>query len=156
MRHTISLSLLLSIIWLANSGHYNGLLLSLGALSVALVVWICHRMDVVDHESQPVHLTRNIPRYYGWLAWQILLSNIDVVKRIWRGNASIDPQMKTLPVAQKTDLGRVIYANSINLTPGTLAVELDDDTVLVHALTSANINDLETGEMSRRACELEK
>ena len=156
MRHTISLSLLLSLIWLANSGHYNGLLLSLGVLSVALVVWICHRMDVVDHESQPVHLTRSIPHYYAWLAWQILLSNIDVVKRIWRGNGSIDPQMKTLPVAQKTDLGRVIYANSINLTPGTVAVELDDDTVLVHALTAANIAELETGEMSRRACEMEK
>lgn len=156
MRHTISLSLLLSAIWLANSGHYTGLLLALGGLSVALVVYICHRMDVVDNESQPIHLTPRIPAYYAWLAWQILLSNIDVVKRIWLGNNSIDPQLKTLPVAQRSDLGRVIYANSINLTPGTLAVELDDNTVLVHALTSANIQDLETGEMSRRACELER
>lgn len=156
MRHTISISLLLAFIWLANSGHYTGLLLSFGVLSVALVVWVCHRMDVVDHESQPIHLTRRLPGYYAWLAWQILLSNIDVAKRVWRGCGSIEPTTKVLPVKQATDIGRVIYANSINLTPGTVSIELGDDTVLVHALVPANIAELESGEMSRRTCGLEK
>ncbi|AKH68385.1 multisubunit sodium/proton antiporter, MrpE subunit [Spongiibacter sp. IMCC21906] len=156
MRHTLSVFALLATIWLANSGHYNPLLLGFGLLSVVLVVWICHRMDVVDHESQPIHLTRRIPSYYAWLAWQILLSNIDVAKRVWRGNSAIEPTVKILPVAQTTDIGRVIYANSINLTPGTVSIELGNDTVLVHALVPANIDELEQGEMSRRICELEQ
>ncbi|WP_414729848.1 Na+/H+ antiporter subunit E [Zhongshania aliphaticivorans] len=156
MKHTVSISALLATIWLANSGHYTGLLLSFGAVSVALVVWVCHRMDVVDHESQPVHLTRHLPRYYSWLVAQIIISNIDVVKRIWLGSSTISPGTRRFPVKQKTDIGRVVYANSINLTPGTISVELSDTEVLVHGLTQANLNDLDAGEMSRRVNLLEK
>lgn len=156
MKHTFSISALLATIWLANSGHYTGLLLSFGAVSVALVVWICHRMDVVDHESQPIHLTRHLPRYYAWLAVQIVASNIDVVKRVWSGNSAISPGMRRFTVNQKTDIGRVIYANSINLTPGTIAVTLSDNEVLVHGLTQTNLDDLDTGEMSRRVEKLEQ
>ncbi|CAA0107165.1 Na+/H+ antiporter subunit E [Zhongshania aliphaticivorans] len=155
MKHTFSISALLAIIWLANSGHYSGLLLGFGAASVALVVWISHRMDVVDHESQPIHLTRHLPRYYAWLTAQIIVSNIDVAKRIWSGNSTISPGMRRFPVSQKTDIGRVIYANSINLTPGTIAVELSDNEVLVHGLTQSNLDDLDAGAMSRRVNRLE-
>lgn len=113
-------------------------------------------MDVVDHESQPIHLTRHLPRYYAWLAVQIVASNIDVVKRVWSGNSAISPGMRRFTVNQKTDIGRVIYANSINLTPGTIAVTLSDNEVLVHGLTQTNLDDLDTGEMSRRVEKLEQ
>jgi multicomponent Na+:H+ antiporter subunit E len=156
MRHTISISALLAAIWIANSGHYTGLMLSFGVLSVALVVWICHRMDVVDHESQPLHLTFSLPGYYFWLAGKILLSNLDVVKRVWLGSSAIAPVIKTLSLPQTTDLGRVIYANSINLTPGTVSLEVNESTIVVHALVLGNIAALEEGEMSDRISRLEK
>lgn len=143
-------------IWLTNSGHYTGLLLGLGLFSVAFVVWVSHRMDVVDHESQPVHLTARLPGYYLWLGKRIMMSNIDVVVRIWRGNATISPCLEKLPATQKTDMGQVIYANSINLTPGTLSVELEDDCVLVHSLTQDGMSELQKGDMHNRVCELEK
>ncbi|MFT6578602.1 MAG: multicomponent Na+:H+ antiporter subunit E [Zhongshania sp.] len=63
--------------------------------------------------------------------------------------------MRRFPVSQKTDIGRVIYANSINLTPGTIAVELSDNEVLVHGLTQSNLDDLDAGAMSRRVNKLE-
>lgn len=156
MRHTVSLAALLAVIWLANSGHYTPLLLCFGVLSVALVVWIGHRMDLVDHETQPLHLTFSLPSYYLWLAWKIVLSNIDVVRRVWLGSSAIEPVVKRLPLRQKTDMGRVIYANSINLTPGTIAVEVNDTDILVHALVPENISELETFEMSDRVSGLEK
>lgn len=155
MRQTVSLTALLAVIWLANSGHYTPLILCFGVLSVALVVWISHRMDLVDHETQPLHLTFALPGYYGWLAWQIVLSNIDVVKRVWLGRGAIEPVLKRLPLQQKTDMGRVIYANSINLTPGTIAVEVNDTDILVHALVPQNISELETLEMSNRVSGIE-
>jgi multicomponent Na+:H+ antiporter subunit E len=156
MRHTVSILLVMALIWMLNSGLYTPLLLSLGALSVLLVVWIAHLMDVVDHESQPVHLTMRLPFYYAWLIKQLLLSNIDVVKRIWLGNRSISPSMAVLPVSQRTDMGRVIYANSITLTPGTVAIDVEGDSVLVHSLTASGIADLRSGEMDRRVSRLEK
>ncbi len=38
------------------------------------------------------------------------------------------------PATQQTDLGRVIHANSITLTPGTVSLDIDDHTIRVHAL----------------------
>lgn len=155
MRHIISLSLFLALLWLLNSGHYTPLIISLGLVSIILVVFIARTMDVVDHESQPIHLTTQIPGYFLWLLKEIVISNIDVVKRIWLGNDSINPTMSTIKMNQRTDMGKVIYANSITLTPGTVSVDLDGDQVTVHALTEQGIESLEQGEMDRRVCEVE-
>ena len=155
MRHTIFLSLTLAVFWLLNSGHNTALMLSLGAISIALVLYIAHRMDVVDHEAQPLHITLKLPGYYVWLTKEIILSSLIVVKHIWLGNKSISPVMKTITVSQKTDIGKVIYANSITLTPGTVTVNLEGDQFMVHALLKESIEELEAGEMDRRVTRLE-
>jgi len=149
------LSLTLAVFWLANSGHYTVLMLSLEAISIALIVYIAHRMDVVDHEAQPLHLTLKIPGYYAWLIKEIFLANLTVVKHIWLGNKSISPVFATITASQKTEIGKVIYANSITLTPGTVTVNIEDDKFLVHALLQESIEDLESGEMDRRVTQLE-
>ncbi len=156
MQHTIILSLSLAAFWLANSGHNTALMLSLGAISITIVVYIAHRMDVVDHEAQPLHLTLKIPGYYAWLIKKIIVANLLVVKHIWLGNKSISPGFTTVTASQKTDIGKVIYANSITLTPGTVTVNLQGDQFMVHALLRESIKDLESGEMDRRVTQLEK
>ena len=155
MRHTIILSISLSVFWLLNSEHSTDYMLSLGVISIAFVVYIAHRMDVVDHESQPVHLTLKIPAYYTWLIKEIIRSNLVVVKHIWLGNKSISPVFATITASQKTEIGKVIYANSITLTPGTVSVNLEGDRIMVHALLEESIKDLESGEMDRRVAQLE-
>ncbi len=155
MRHTISLSLTLAAFWLLNSDHNTPLILSLGVVSIAIVLYIAHRMDVVDHESQPVHLTPKLPGYNMWLGKEIILANISVVKHIWLGNETISPTLTTIKASQKTDMGKVIYATSITLTPGTVAVDLVGDQIMVHALLRENIEALEAGEMDRRVSLLE-
>ena len=155
MRHTIILSLTLAAFWLLNSGHNTPLMLSLGAASIVLVLYIAHRMDVVDHESQPVHLSLKLPGYYMWLFKALVLANISVVKHIWLGNKTISPALTTIRASQKTDVGKVIYASSITLTPGTVAVDVVGDRILVHALLRKNIDDLKSGDMDRRVSLLE-
>ena len=155
MKHTISLSLTLGAFWLLNSGYNTPLILSLGVLSVAFVIYLARRMDVVDHESQPVQLTTSLPGYYVWLVKEIILANISVVKHVWLGNHTISPTLATLKASQITDMGRVIYATSITLTPGTVAVDLAGDQIVVHALLRENIEALAAGEMDRRVKLLE-
>jgi len=155
MRHTIFLSLTLSIFWVLNSGHNNTFMLSLGAVSIAVVLYVTHRMDVIDHESQPVHLSLKIPGYCMWLLKELVIANILVVKHIWLGNKTISPTLTTITINQKTDIGKVIYANSITLTPGTVTVDLVGDQMVVHALMRESIVALETGEMDRRVIRLE-
>jgi multicomponent Na+:H+ antiporter subunit E len=53
-------------------------------------------------------------------------------------------------------MGKVIYANSITLTPGTIAIDLIEDEIIVHALLSQGVEVLETGEMDRRVTLLER
>ncbi|XPF93564.1 Na+/H+ antiporter subunit E [Colwellia sp. RE-S-Sl-9] len=156
MKHTISLFITLLAFWLLNSGHYSLLILSLGLASIVLTLIIAHKMDVVDQESQPLHLTRNIFGYYIWLIKEIIQANITVVKHIWLGEQSISPTLKKIKISQQTDMGKVIYANSITLTPGTVAIDLFEDEIIVHALLYKDIESLEAGEMDRRVTMLER
>lgn len=156
MKHTISLFLTLVAFWLLNSGHYSLLILSLGLASIALVLIISHKMDVVDQESQPIYLSTKILGYYLWLIKEIIKANITVVKHIWLGEKSISPTLKKIKISQQTDMGKVIYANSITLTPGTVAIDLVDNEITVHALLYKDIESLEVGEMDRRVTLLER
>lgn len=155
MRHTLSVFVLLVFIWVANSGFFTPLLLSLGLLSVVFVVWLAHRMDVVDEESQPIHMTIRLPGYFWWLLVKIVQANIDVVRHIWRPKLEITPGTASLTASQQSDMGKVIYANSITLTPGTVALNVIDDQIVVHSLTREGLEELQGGEMDRRVSELE-
>lgn len=155
MRHALALSLLLSCFWLVNSGHYTPLILSFMVVSVFFVVVLSHAMDVVDGEAQPLHITFRLPVYVIWLAKEVFLANIAVATCVWRGPGSISPRTIRVRASQNTDVGVVIYANSITLTPGTVSIDLDGKDIVVHALTEAAEADLLTGEMDRRVCRVE-
>ena len=143
------------VIWLLLSGHYDGLLLSLGVASCLFVTWIAHRMDVVDHEGHPIHLTWRALFYWPWLLVEIAKANYDVARLIVDPNLPISPRMIRVKASQADDLGRVVYANSITLTPGTVTVDVSGATVQVHAITKAMAEGVETGEMDRRVTRME-
>ena len=156
MRHIISLTLLLAGFWLLLSGYFVPLLLGLGAVSILLVVTIALRMDAADHESQPLHLTSRFTLYWVWLAGQIVKANMDVVRCIWSPVSAISPTRIRLTATQRTAIGKVTYANSITLTPGTVVMRLEGDQIEVHALTRAAAAGLQDGEMDHRVRELER
>ncbi|MFB3089274.1 MAG: Na+/H+ antiporter subunit E [Acidiferrobacterales bacterium] len=155
MVHAISLALVLFALWLLLSGHYVPLLIGLGALSVLLVVTIALRMDVVDREGHPIHLSPKALLYWPWLGWEIVKANLDVARRILDPRLPISPTVIRLKASQKSDLGRVIYANSITLTPGTVSIDIDGEHIEVHALTREAAQALRTGDMDRRVTRFE-
>ena len=145
-----SFTVILFLFWIFLSGHMEPLLLGLGVASVALTVFLSHRMNVMDHESYPLHLSSRFPGFFLYLLREIVKANIDVVTRIldWR-KAAISPQMIDIPQSQNTDLGAVIYANSITLTPGTVTIKLSNDSLTVHALSNEAADELASGAMSK-------
>ncbi|HBR99086.1 MAG TPA: DNA topoisomerase IV [Gammaproteobacteria bacterium] len=140
---------LLSLVWILLSGHLEPLLLGLGVASVALTVFLSHRMNVIDHESYPLQHSLSFPGFFVYILREIVKANIDVVTRIvnWK-EKTISPTLIDIPQTQKTDLGAVIYANSITLTPGTVTIRLSEDTLTVHALSKESANELASGAMS--------
>jgi len=151
----LSLGGVLALVWLLLSGHYTPLILTFGLISIIVVVAIAVRMDVLDHEGHPVHLTRHFPGYSLWLCGEIIKANIDVMKRIWSPSLPISPTLYLLKTSQPGELGQVIYANSITLTPGTVSVSLANGNILVHAIAREVGDDLAKGEMDRRVTQIE-
>jgi multicomponent Na+:H+ antiporter subunit E len=142
--------------WLALSGHYTGLLLSFGVGSCALVVFLAIRMDVVDREGVPFHLTARFLLYLPWLMKEVFKANIDVAKIILDPALRISPRMVVFHGSQETDLGRVIYANSITLTPGTITTGIEGQEFQIHALSAAELETGEDQEMDRRCTRVER
>jgi multicomponent Na+:H+ antiporter subunit E len=150
MKHLLSLFLVSIILWWLLSGDPSPLLLGLGVVSAALVVFIAHRMDVIDHEGHPVHLSWRLLCYLPWLVRETVKANIAVARLILHPRMPISPQVMTVIAGQSDDLGRTIYANSITLTPGTVSMSIDGEHILVHAISDAAAADLQSGEMNAR------
>ncbi len=150
MFHALSLSGVLYALWLLLSGYFEPLLLSLGLASVFLVVFTAMRMDVIDHEGHPIHLSWRTLLYWPWLANEIVKSSIDVARAILKPQMAIAPSVFKIKASQVTELGHVMYANSITLTPGTVTLALHGGTMDIHALTPAAKQGLLEGEMDRR------
>lgn len=153
----ISYLVSLFLFWLLLSGHYTPFLLGAGLAVALLVALFAHRMDIVDREGHPVHLAlRALLRYWPWLIREIVRSGWTVSKIIVDPRLPISPTLVTVRSTQTTDVGRATFANSITLTPGTIALEVGRDEVLVHALTRDGAQGLATGEMDRRVTDFER
>ncbi|NKB69569.1 MAG: cation transporter [Candidatus Latescibacteria bacterium] len=155
LRYGISLTISLFAIWLLWSGHYTWLLITLGFISCLFVVLIVKRMDILDAESQPVHIIFKLLRYIPWLVWQIVLANLQVARIVLHPRLPISPSVFTIKTGQRTDLGRAIHANSITLTPGTVSVSVEAASIEVHALTDTFADAVRQGDMDRRVTQLE-
>ena len=153
--HSLALLVALYTTWMLLSGHFEIFLLSLGVLSCVLVVAIALRMDVVDRESFPIHLTSKAVIYWLWLLKEIWLAAIDVTKRVLAPGLAISPTLIDLEATQQSELGRVIYANSITLTPGTYTIRVYGNRLLVHAIAREAADGLAEGGMDRRITALE-
>lgn len=136
--------------WLLLSGHYTPLITGLGVVSCAAVAYIAHRMDVVDREGHPIHLGWHVFVYMPWLLLEIIKANLDVARIILHPRLPISPRIVTVKTSQRSELGQVIYANSITLTPGTVSLRIYDDNIDVHAISAEAAAALGAGDMDRR------
>ena len=112
-------------------------------------------MHIADEEGVPIELGLRPFVYAIWLIKEIVLANIDVARRVLDPRLPIRPRLIRVKASQTGDLGRVIYANSITLTPGTVSVDMQGDEITVHALTADAADEDKSGEMDRRVTELE-
>jgi len=151
----IALFVLLLGLWLLSSGHYTPMIIGFGVASSAFVVVLAWKMGLVDREGVPVHLLGRALRYIPWIAWEVLKANVDVARRILSPRLPISPKLIEVGTSQRTDLGRVLYANSITLTPGTVSVWVHGHKILVHAIAEEVAESLSEGEMDRQVTRLE-
>jgi len=70
--------------------------------------------------------------YMCVLFWEIIKANFDIAYRVIHPKMPINPGIVVIKTSLKSDLAKMILANSITLTPGTLTVDVIEEELLVH------------------------
>jgi len=147
------------VFWLLLSGKFDSLLfLSLGVLSSLLTAFVFHHIFLGSVNQLGLKsVWRRFWRflfYLPWLLYQIALANIHVAYLILHPRMPIDPVVIKFNSKLTQDLARVIYANSITLTPGTITAECQDGEYLIHALDRFSAEGLLAGEMESKVAHI--
>lgn len=151
--------LVLCLMWLAWSGHYTihePLIAAFGAVSCVAVFALSRRMESSQPAVSRHTLGLAVLGYVPYLLWEIVKANIAVTKIILSPNMPIRRQLVKVQASQQGAGARVLHANSITLTPGTISLAVHDDNILVHAIDDAAAEGVLSGEMDRRTHALEK
>lgn len=88
--------------------------------------------------------------YFLWILKEILISSISVVKIVWTKSNSSLGVIISLQTIQTKDIGLLTYANSITLTPGTITLCIESKKLIVHALNTSFMIDLQAGNMDKK------
>jgi len=141
-------------LWVLLSGKLDAFHLGTGLASVVLVLWLDHRLEVIGGDRPVRLLPWRWLFYYLWLLKEMVLSAVFVGRAILNPSRHVDPGLICFYTDQPCVAASVVLANSITLTPGTLTIDLHENTYLVHALSPGTASDLLAGGMPARVARL--
>lgn len=148
---------LLFAFWIILNGRWTTEVAIVGAVVSALIyLFICKFMDYSPKKEWAC--ARRLPkavRYGVYLIGEVFKSAWQTIRLIWSPKLEIQPEVTSFRSHLLTDAGKVILANSITLTPGTLTVDIRDDLFLVHCLDEGLGEGLEDSDMEKRIMNLE-
>lgn len=128
--------LLLLAVWLILNGKVTVEICALGVLiCAALFYFMCRYMEYsLRKELLLFRLTPLFIRYFWVLVKEIVKANVCVLKIILSPQLEPEPAFVYFDTDFKTGMAKVVLANSITLTPGTITVSVEDDRFCVHCL----------------------
>jgi multicomponent Na+:H+ antiporter subunit E len=135
--------LLLYATWFVLSGRLEIKYLTIGALAAGLVILLTADLLRFDEgqakEAKPTvkfWLSSGLRflSYVVWLIWSIVKANLQVAYLVLHPRMPIRPGLLRFRTRLRSNVGHIVLANSITLTPGTITVDLKDGIYLVHAL----------------------
>lgn len=94
--------------------------------------------------------------YLVVLVCEVIKASVAVMKLILNPNVEVEPAVVHFRVDFKTDIAKVLLANSITLTPGTITVSLKDNNYSVHALDKDLAEGIESCIFVRMLLKFEK
>ncbi len=130
-------------------------MLVFGVISCAFVTYLSIKLKIYSSHHERIKFNLRLPLYLPWLLKEIAKSNLHVACCILGSKNSIQPQMVCTKPSQKTNTGLAVHANCITLTPGTISVDINDDEILVHALTNHTAQGIIDGDIDKRVSQLE-
>ena len=131
-KHSVLLFLILMLLWVLLTPK-NMQELWAGLAVSALVVLFTLGMEPVlgDIRWTPKALVFSLA-YLGVFLKELIVSNLDVARRVIDPKLPIKPGIVKVKTRLNSKIAKTILANSITLTPGTLTVDIQDDTLFIH------------------------
>ncbi len=126
--------------WLLLSASLHWQHLMVGALLSVVVTIVWSQIKIGEDSRRTTFTPKQLflmIYYLLCLAWEVLKANIMVAMIVLNPKLPISPGLVIMHNDLKRDLMRVLYANSITLTPGTITVDLRGDYHVVHAVTDS-------------------
>ena len=161
LTHLFSLGILMFVFWLALSGDFAVKFVVYGLITSAVVAWICYPLLLLPNaDGTKKYFALGVSPiaflcYSMWLLKELVLANIDVVKATVRPELRIDPKVIRFVFRSDNPMAKVLLANSITLTPGTVTMNVTSEGIYeVHALTEGAAEGLLAGAMPRKVAEL--
>lgn len=155
--------ILLFIFWILLNGRFTadaGMLqiVVVGVVVAGLAYWFAHKALGYTLKSE-IKLLSKFPiliAYFFLLIKEIIVANIQMMKIVTSKKAEIHPVMVKIKVPLRTRFARVLLANSITLTPGTITAELKGDEFIVHCVDTAFSEGMESSSFVKMLERLEK
>ena len=139
--------LIFLLLWIIFNGRFTLEVVLLGVF-ISLLLTIFVNKFFYKEKRNTKHFVRNgflLVEYLGILIVEIIKANIAVFTIALKKEIEIEPCICHFTTTIKEPIHRILLANSITLTPGTITVNLDDKgNYTVHCLTkefSEGIND---------------
>ena len=124
-------SILLFIMWLilTSNLHVSNILIGLGvSLSIALLY-----VKLFDDSLEIIN-----PFWFGVylfvLLKNLIISNLQITRRILSKDMHLSPAILAIKTELESDWKKLLLANSITLTPGTLTIDIKGDIIYIHAI----------------------
>ena len=132
-KQLFNLWLTLFVIWLiANNSLGLDIMLTGAALAALLAVAFAPFSGAYAHISWTPRVLLNVLLYFAVFIEELVRANLNVLRLVLSPRIHIEPGIIEIQTTLKSPLGRLVLANSITLTPGTLVVDIKDDTLFIH------------------------
>ncbi|MBW6514131.1 MAG: Na+/H+ antiporter subunit E [Candidatus Syntrophosphaera sp.] len=119
-------------LWLLLAGTDPHELLAAAIVSVLVSLVILPRLEVLQGIRLNPKALFYLPVYLAVFLIALVKSTLDVARRVVSPSLPINPGIVKVKTRLKTPLGRIVLANSITLTPGTMTVETEGEDLYIH------------------------
>ena len=142
------------LIWIIFNGQFTLEIAAFGVVISGAVYWFSCKYMGWGPKRDLWILRRGgrILAYVGLLLWEILKANAAALRITLSYKKEPDPRFRT---KLKTVTARVLLANSITLTPGTITVALEGDELTVHCLDASLSEGLADSSFERALLKIE-
>lgn len=132
------------LLWILLTGSLQEQELAAGALIALLVTLVARpRLSIFSGIRLTLGAPLHLILYLKVFIVALIKANLDMARRVLSPSLPLRPAVVEVKTQLQSELGRLLLANSITLTPGTLSVDLRDDRILVHWVDCGPGSDLE-------------